>query len=199
MAQAPPLTCEPLRPLRAGARAGRGLPLVARGTPIARVRPTRARACGGKLITAQPFTGLGDPTGGRYRPRRVPASPVTQRAGDLGRDLLVVILGEQAQRHRQMRRHMRRQLSTRPLLPGPARRYRRVDRVPRHRHPPLHPWPVITTVTSPLITSPRRTDQKSASTIKIILSYMALVLCVSFGVAVRRGCCRHEDGVWLVI
>jgi hypothetical protein len=88
-------------------------------------------------LATQPFTGLGDPTGGRHRPRRVPASPRRQRPGDLGRDLLIVILGEQAQRHRQVRPHMRGQLPTRTLGGEPARRDRHITHIPRnsrHQH-----------------------------------------------------------------
>jgi hypothetical protein len=59
--------------------------------------------------------------------------PPVKRPGDLGRDLLVVIVAEQAQRHRQVRRDMCRQLPTRTPVADPTSRDRGVDRVPRHR------------------------------------------------------------------
>jgi hypothetical protein len=45
-----------------------------------------------------------------------------QRPGDLRRDLLVVILGEQAQRHREVRHHMCGQLPSHTPVAHPARR-----------------------------------------------------------------------------
>jgi len=71
--------------------------------PLAQPRPARVRS-GYRLghaledlrhhVAAQPLTGLGDAAGGRHAPGRVPAAPVRQRAGDLGRDLLVVVVGD---------------------------------------------------------------------------------------------------------
>src|SRR5665647_3635515 len=43
----------------------------------------------GHNVAAQPFTGLGDPTGGRHRPRSIPAPPPIQRPSDLRGDLFV--------------------------------------------------------------------------------------------------------------
>jgi hypothetical protein len=92
-------------------------------------------------LRAQPFTGLGDPTRGRHRPPRIPAAPRRQRPRDLGRDLLIVVLSEQTQPHRQIRRHVRRELPTRAPVSDPAHRHRAVHRIPRHRrdqHPQRH-------------------------------------------------------------
>jgi hypothetical protein len=87
----------------------------------------------GHHAAAQPFTGLGDPTGGRHRPRGIPAPPPIRRPSDLRRDLFVVVLPEQAQRHRQIRRHVRRQLPTAAPRHDTTRRDRSIDCIPRHR------------------------------------------------------------------
>ena len=95
----------------------------------------------GEHVAAQPFAGLGDRRGGRHRPGRVPAVPPVQRPGDLGRDLGVVVVGEQAQRQRQIRDHVRGQLAVAAFLPHPAHRDRLIDQVPGHRrdqHPQRH-------------------------------------------------------------
>ena len=83
-------------------------------------------------IAAQALAGLGDRRGGRHRPGRPPTVPAVQRPGDLGRDLFVVVLREQAQRQRQIRDHMRGQLGVRTLLPHPASDHGIIDRVPGH-------------------------------------------------------------------
>ncbi len=87
----------------------------------------------GEHLAAQPFAGLGNRAGRGHRPSRVPTPPPVKGPGDLGRDLLIVIVAEQAQRHRQVRRHMCRQLPTRTPVADPTGRDRGVDHVPRHR------------------------------------------------------------------
>ncbi len=84
-------------------------------------------------LIPQPLPGLGNPSGGRHAPRRVPAPPPRQRAGQPRRDLLIVIIGEQRHRHREIHHHVRRQLAIPPPGLPPGRRDRVIDRVPRNR------------------------------------------------------------------
>ena len=77
--------------------------------------------------SAEPFAGLRDGAGGRHAPRGVPAAEPVQRSGDLGGDLFIVVLGEQAQPQRQVGDHMRGQLDVRASLP---------PRTPRRLRPP---------------------------------------------------------------
>ena len=81
----------------------------------------------------QPLTRLRDPTGRRHLPRRVPATEPRQRPSHLRGDLGVVVIREQAQRHRQIHHHMRRQRPTGTLRARTVYGHRRIDHIPRHR------------------------------------------------------------------
>ena len=112
-----------------------------RSEPASRPPVRRCARTARETPAAQAFAGLGDRRRSRHPPRRVPAPPPVQRPGDLGRDLFVVIIGEQPQPQRQIRDHVRGQLAVRPFLPHPAHRDRFIDRVPGHRvdqHPQRH-------------------------------------------------------------
>ena len=84
-------------------------------------------------LPAQPFPCPGDPARRRRPPLRVPAPPRAQPASQPGRDLLIVIAGEQRHRHREIHHDMRRQLPVRPPRLAPGRRHRVIDNIARHR------------------------------------------------------------------
>ena len=60
--------------------------------------------------------------------------PIRQRVRQPGDDLLVVLLGEQRHRHREVHHHMRRKLAIRPLRALAGQPDRLIDRVPRPAH-----------------------------------------------------------------
>jgi hypothetical protein len=65
-------------------------------------------------------------------PPGVPAPPDTQRAGQPRADLLIVIVGEQCHRHREIDHDMRRELPVRALRLPSRRRHRVIDNIARH-------------------------------------------------------------------
>ena len=125
-------------------RRGRGVPLEpvhAHQPPRPQERPRRVlvrdrdRDLREQLLhrlMAQPLPGLGDPARRRDRPRVIPAAPLPQRLGQLDDDLLVVIVGEQRQRHDEIHHHVRRQLPPGSLRALARRLDRVIDRIPRH-------------------------------------------------------------------
>ena len=98
-----------------------------------RDRPRDLREQLGHGLRAQAPAGLGDPARRRHpAPGLLPAVPVRERPRQPRRDLLVVLLSEQRQRHHQVRRHPRRQLSAPAPRTLPGRLDRVIDRVRRH-------------------------------------------------------------------
>ncbi len=86
----------------------------------------------------QPRPRLSDPPGGRHRRVLVPAPPRTQRLREPDHDLLVVIVGVQRQRHREIHHHVRGRLAARTLGRPATHRNRGVHHITRHR-PGQHP------------------------------------------------------------
>ncbi len=84
-------------------------------------------------LVPEPLPGLGDPARGRHAPRGIPALPRGQGPGQPRRDLLVVLVGEQGHRHREVDHHVRRQLAVPPPRLPPGSRDRVVHRVPGNR------------------------------------------------------------------
>src|SRR5262249_25392304 len=66
-------------------------------------------------LIPQPLAGLRDPARGRHAPRLIPAAPRGKSLRQPGRDLLIVVIGEQGQRHHQVHHDMRRELPIRAL------------------------------------------------------------------------------------
>jgi hypothetical protein len=93
-------------------------------------------------LIPQPLAGLGDPARGRYAPRLIPAAPRGKGLSQPGRDLLIVIVGEQGHCHHEIDHDVRREFPIRPLRLPARSCYRVIDRIPRHRrgqHPQRHP------------------------------------------------------------
>jgi len=84
-------------------------------------------------LKAQPLACPGDPARRRRPPAGIPASPRAQRPGQPGRDLLIVIFGEQRHRHREIHHDVRRQLPVRPPRAAACRADRVIDDVTRYR------------------------------------------------------------------
>ena len=77
--------------------------------------------------------GLRDAPGGRHRPRVFPAPPRGQRLAQADHHFLVIVLGEQRQRHREIHHHVRRHLAARTLGRPAPRRDRGVHHLAGHR------------------------------------------------------------------
>ena len=94
----------------------------------------RARQDRPHRLASQPLASLGDPARGRRRPLAVPASPPGQRSVSRTATFLVVDVGEQRQRHREIHHDVRREPGIGPLR-LPARRGDRFITPPGPRRP----------------------------------------------------------------
>ncbi len=99
---------------------------------LRRHRPRDLREHLSHGLMPEPLPRLRQPACRHRALRRVPAAPVSQGLRQPDPGLLVILLGEKRQRHREIHHDVRRELPAFPLCALPRRLDRLVDRVPRH-------------------------------------------------------------------